>query len=635
VKRALILAASTLALAGPAEAASLNELALREVPQRAVCVRATGVPGELVRWEKGGMALMRATAAGLADAGHIPFGTLGVCPEVAGDPSGATVLAVPTENGIRVVTRAPGAGWSAPETIPNRGYPDLSAAVSARGDVALAWLEATSDDYRAYRVRTALRAAGAAAFTVQTLATYDELGFEGAPAVGLDAQGAATLLFQHESGESSGMDTTYLTSAPPGGRFAQPAVFARTKWGGAPALAVAPDGRALAVIGDMNDLSVYERPPGGAFGKSRSVFDAASPSEGPAVALRPDGAAVIAFQQGGDDPLLAVVRDGPTEFGPLLRSQLKLTQRRLSFGQSIGAISPGSVPYENTNEMRIAFGADGRALITYPTSEDGLVATTLSSAGVGETQLLGSPLRDPLGLTPLLLADGTRAVAWSDNRAQLGPGPMHGRLHFAVEGAPALTPPPVQVTVGKPRPSAVRPSESFALPIRCSAACDLRAHLPGVEASSDETATLTKAGVATLHFRPAESHRLNPLRITLKYGAPGTGAPGAKTIKVTLKRLPAPPLPHIVNARATRSGNHITVRWDTDLPTRYARFAVYGLRTRKLRFSAGMPYKVREGNGRRHFQVRLKAGKTVRFIRLELFSRAEEGHASQTLRVVG
>ena len=48
---------------------------------------------------------------------------------------------------------------------------------------------------------------------------------------------------------------------------------------------------------------------------------------------------------------------------------------------------------------------------------------------------LGSPVRPASGMTPLLLADGTRAVAWTDaNEAESVP-PYSGRTHLAVEGA--------------------------------------------------------------------------------------------------------------------------------------------------------------------------------------------------------
>src|SRR3954467_14846031 len=47
----------TLLLPATAAAAPFTELPFRSVPTAAVCVRATGVPGELLRWTRGGVEL--------------------------------------------------------------------------------------------------------------------------------------------------------------------------------------------------------------------------------------------------------------------------------------------------------------------------------------------------------------------------------------------------------------------------------------------------------------------------------------------------------------------------------------------------------------------------------------------------
>ena len=51
-------------VAVPAQAAPFGELPYRGVPTAAVCVRATGVPGELIRWSRGGFTC-KASSAGL------------------------------------------------------------------------------------------------------------------------------------------------------------------------------------------------------------------------------------------------------------------------------------------------------------------------------------------------------------------------------------------------------------------------------------------------------------------------------------------------------------------------------------------------------------------------------------------
>src|SRR6478736_5578624 len=132
----------TLALPATAAAAPFEELPFREVPTAAVCVRATGVPGELLRWSRGGITLMQARADGLQDVGTVTLGTLTLCPEVAADAATGAALIAGTDKGrIRVVQRAPGGGWGAPATIPNTSFTEPNAAVSARGDAVLAWVE--------------------------------------------------------------------------------------------------------------------------------------------------------------------------------------------------------------------------------------------------------------------------------------------------------------------------------------------------------------------------------------------------------------------------------------------------------------------------------------------------------------
>jgi hypothetical protein len=63
-----VLGAVVLALlaAAPARADTFGELPFRQVAGVATCVRATGTPGELARWRKDGIELLRADANGQA-----------------------------------------------------------------------------------------------------------------------------------------------------------------------------------------------------------------------------------------------------------------------------------------------------------------------------------------------------------------------------------------------------------------------------------------------------------------------------------------------------------------------------------------------------------------------------------------
>src|SRR3954453_5450830 len=104
-----------LAIAAPAGAAPFGELPFRPVPPSAVCVRATGVPGELIRWSQGGFTVMQARADGLHDAGAVKLGTIRNCPAVAADAAtGTAVVAATTTDAFRVTVRDRAGAWSAP-----------------------------------------------------------------------------------------------------------------------------------------------------------------------------------------------------------------------------------------------------------------------------------------------------------------------------------------------------------------------------------------------------------------------------------------------------------------------------------------------------------------------------------------
>ena len=265
-------AALTLAVPATAAAAPFGELPFREVPSAAVCVRATGVPGELLRWSRGGFTLMQARADGLQDVGAVSLGTLAACPAVAADAAtGAAVVAGTDRGVIRVVQRAPGGRWAAPATIRTTSFTDPDVAVSARGDAVLTWAE-YGPNGRSARIRAARRPAGASGWTVETLSPYRRVTFE-TVTVGMTAAGEALALLGVETADTSGKGYVALATAAPGAGSAPLRRIATTRFGDEPALAVAPGGRALIAVAGFNDLSVYERPPGGAFDKGVSLFD--------------------------------------------------------------------------------------------------------------------------------------------------------------------------------------------------------------------------------------------------------------------------------------------------------------------------------------------------------------------------
>ena len=282
VRRGLACASTALIFlpwfAAPAGAAPFGELPFRSVPTAAVCVRATGVPGELIRWTRGGATLMQARADGLRDAGFVRLGTLNDCPAVAADATtGAAVLAGSTKDGIRVAMRAPGGGWGAPERIAAGTLPQLSAGVSRRGDAVIAWVEQGAAG-RPAKVRAARHTAGVQGWTVEKLSEGGD-DFDGA-AAGMAADGEALVAFAVPGRGDDGR--IEVVSARPGATLTPARNAGRAHFGADPRIAVAPDGRVLVSGGE----DVYERPPGGMLTR---VWE----GEPDAFALRPDGGAVI------------------------------------------------------------------------------------------------------------------------------------------------------------------------------------------------------------------------------------------------------------------------------------------------------------------------------------------------------
>ena len=136
-----------------------------------------------------------------------------------------------------------------------------------------------------------------------------------------------------------------------------------------------------------------------------------------------------------------------------------------------------------------------------------------------------------------MLADGTRAVAWTDGNETSEP-PCTGRVDYAVEGAAATpaTPAP-SVTVGAPRDRSLRPAEDLVLPVHCSAACDLRA--TAGKYGANVTAALERAGTVRLRFS-AFTGALAPahgtLTVRLESSAPGARTARTRTVHVQLQR---------------------------------------------------------------------------------------------------
>ncbi|HEY6889263.1 MAG TPA: hypothetical protein VI300_15825, partial [Solirubrobacter sp.] len=381
------------------------------------------------------------------------------------------------------------------------------------------------------------------------------------------------------------------------------------------ALAVGGDGQALLALPAGVGLLVFERKPGGAFVRRKipgvvGAVDAAA-------AIGPDGAAVLAWQIGDGVSLMRRAAGAafgrPEELTGLGEPQVN------GGGEAILTITQGDgPPGDGQPPLRVLLGADGRAVLTWAAQNRVAHVATAGPTGAPQLERLGSPLRDPVGLTPLLLAGGTPAVAWSDeafSRAQLAP-----RVHLAVEGVPAATREAVPaLDVGAPRDASLRPAQSLVLPVRCSAACDVRARTGN--GILDPQFTLSDAGTVQLRIdpfgEPVAPAKPGRVKIKLSWGAPGAHVAQERTISVRLRRLPAPPFPRLLDVRARRAkGGVVDVRWRTDVRARDATFSVIGTHSRSLGAHGPSTSASARGTGQRRFHVRLTGAARTRWVRV-------------------
>jgi hypothetical protein len=284
-----------------------------------------------------------------------------------------------------------------------------------------------------------------------------------------------------------------------------------------PALAVAADGRALALLPTPTGPQVAERPPEGAFGPAEALPGAADVADQVTVALSAGGGAIAAWRAAGGGAVRAATRGGPGPFGavttiapPLLASERWL----LGVLPSLFGVGTASYfPYSFSDPLKVATTGDGRALLAWGGASSFAggawlaphVATVPLAGGAIELQSLGGPLRHAAFVTPLLLAGGTPAVAWADDGSAGG----SGRLQLAIEGAArSADPQPPRLRVASAG-RALRAKDPLVLKVTCSAACDVRASVPSAS-DAEGTLSLAKAGSGWLSIAPARVLRRPP-----------------------------------------------------------------------------------------------------------------------------
>ena len=616
--------AGLFALPAAASGAPFGELPFRAVGGAASCLRAGGVPGELVRWTRGGVEV--ATVGGGVT--PVALGDARECPVVVSAANGFTAVAAATEKGVAIAVRDPGGAWTAPVTVATKRARGVQVAVSARGDVLAAWLgqpKPGSTESPVYAVRRTPGAAFGARERLGGPYSAPELG------AGLSGDGGAVVAVADR-------EELLLATAAPGAAFGAPRRVTGTRsYNGGLALAVGADGRALLAADTGRGVAVFDREPGGTDFLRRPVVPLSSGgTPGLAVAFDPDGGALLAAEGAGRIQL--VRRSAGGAFGqPESVLQTERNQDRGGALLSV-AFADGGPPYETRSPLRALLGAGGRALVTWSADDLTTYATTLDPGATPVTARVGGPLRDPQGLTPLLLADGTRAIAWTDNNGMPLGSPFAGRVHIAVEGAAAASPAPApDLEVGAPADRSLRPAQSLSLPVRCSAACDVRVETP--ERVFDPGTTRSTPGAVRLRVypwdKPIAPARPGPVELALVWSAPGSSAVARRTVRVRLRRAPAPRFPRLRDVRATRGpGGVVDVRWSTDVRVVDAGFRVVGdVRRAERELDDGVSSGGMQGGGKRRFHVRLTGAARVRYVRIEAYQYFGPRHRRTTVAV--
>src|SRR4051812_35770224 len=153
------------AIPAAASAAPFGELSPLTVRSPARCLRATGAPGEVVRWAPGGADFAQATASGFGAPVHVTLGDgFGDCPLAMAQPSGAAVVVEKTYDGIAFAVRDARGAWGPTQTVTGADGDSLeypAAAVSANGDAVVAWTDVSElHSHTAARLLVARRPAG-------------------------------------------------------------------------------------------------------------------------------------------------------------------------------------------------------------------------------------------------------------------------------------------------------------------------------------------------------------------------------------------------------------------------------------------------------------------------------------------
>lgn len=622
--RALLLSLALLAAAPASASAALGQVEPLAVRGDLSCVAATGTPGELTLLTSAGVRFAQATKTGFAlgPAIKVPEGFS--CGATRTRPSGAGVIAGAAEFNrlVTVLVRDPGGTWSAPIALAvEDGWSanGVTAAVSDRGDVIVAWSEQQESKTR---FRTARRAPGGVFGTPETL---------GAPSrrdqhlqAGIAATGEAFVLTTRmERSTSPFRIPVEVRIASAGAPFGAPARVADSRWAAMPSLAVAADGRALVAVTTRESFLVAERAPGGAFGPAIVAGDASdSLATQSWVALGDDGQAALAWSrlQAGD--IQVRTRTGPGAFGTPTRVDAGSVIPRgydgflftEAFYSSLVKFSGGIIGISGLADT-LPLTPDGRAVANWLDLRSGMPEVALLTAplagGAPTLQPTGRGVGYPFTQVALVLADGTPAVAWTQGGSPLSQGERFF-LHLAAEGViEQPDPAPPRVTIGTPRSRTLDGKTPLRVPVACSGPCEVRVALDGVANDAEATVYLSRAGRATATIGGAVyavGRELERVKLLVSSRAPGAKHAQLRTTSVRL-RSTTRGRTIVTGLRAERHGGSIRVSWSvTGNRSGAASINNQILTATKTRDASEEPVAVRVVSAmRREFSVTLRA----------------------------
>lgn len=679
--------ACLLALALASPASGWGTLEERDSPRGAIaaCLRATGdgqalgltgsPAGERLPYDLLGL-------NGLALRERIAPARLRTCPEIAATAGGPLVEAAIED--VRGVLRGRVNGQPADLDVVGRAPVRFAVASSPTGDALATWIQRRRDPGRRLASRLVVSRATLGGRFGQPEVLSSWLPTDASQtlrvAAAYDAVGRATIVWTpptsrrtREVEELPPMRGTRVKAltAEPRMAFGRPQIIGRLPLQSTGlALAAAGDGRALvAYDGDSYVLSgvrlqVAERV--SAAGGFEAVNLPAPPTNrtaGPAVALRPDGGAIVAWLDGYTPFDVAGVEIMVRPSGGAGFSRTSVATRRVTPG--LGSSEPEfagiEVPPSDEEALwpTVALSESGEYVIAWgaaiPLSFGDTPVTPRAvsgslTAGPGPVTTLGCACRSVNGVRAVSTAAGP-AVAFTDNVTDLMLGAeMPRRDGRLVVTAPDLAP----ASVSRPRlrvrahPQTLGFGKPLILRAHCDGPCRLRAvaldHRDRRQPIALAMATLSAPGRATLRVRPSVFDNVAPRGggrvpvLVRAYTLDGARF-AQRVVRIRVRRARVQRLVSPRDVTARRADDAIVVTWRYPRYPTLLAFAVAGKDHRRddaLKPALGYETVVdRPYRPRRRVVLRPRRPERVRYVAVGVFRYGPFGSKTTIVRVTG